>query len=83
MPIGAHRLLSFLAEPLKQLQELSDTLENYNVSENLREFQDWVCISLSRPFVNQSFSILISVLLPNRVNIIPVMQHIAIGSKLN
>ncbi|EXC32294.1 Nuclear pore complex protein [Morus notabilis] len=41
MPIGAHRLLSFLAEPLKQLQELSDTLENYNVSENLREFQDW------------------------------------------
>lgn len=45
MPIGAHKLLSFLAEPLKQLSESSDTLESYNVSENLREFQDWVCLS--------------------------------------
>ncbi|PON93456.1 Nuclear pore protein [Trema orientale] len=41
MPIGAHTLLSFLAEPLKQLSESSDTLENYNASENLKEFQDW------------------------------------------
>lgn len=42
MPIGAHELLSFLAEPLKQLTETPDTFEDY-VSENLKEFQDWVC----------------------------------------
>ncbi|XP_060972086.1 nuclear pore complex protein NUP107 [Cannabis sativa] len=41
MPIGAHTLLSFLAEPLKQLSESTDTLENYNAFENLNEFQDW------------------------------------------
>ncbi|XP_050232383.1 nuclear pore complex protein NUP107 [Mercurialis annua] len=40
MPIGAHALLSLLAEPLKQLSDIPDTLEDY-VSENLREFQDW------------------------------------------
>lgn len=40
MPIGAHALLSLLAEPLKQLSELPNTLEDY-VSENLKEFQDW------------------------------------------
>ncbi|KAK4851211.1 hypothetical protein QYF36_013325 [Acer negundo] len=40
LPIGAHELLSFLAEPLKQLSETIDTLEDY-VSENLKEFQDW------------------------------------------
>ncbi|KAJ0008281.1 hypothetical protein Pint_29237 [Pistacia integerrima] len=40
MPIGAHALLSFLAEPLKQLSETPDTLKDY-VSENLKEFQDW------------------------------------------
>ncbi|KAL1212084.1 Nuclear pore complex protein [Cardamine amara subsp. amara] len=39
-PVGAHTLLSFLAEPLKQLSENPDTLEDY-VSENLQEFQDW------------------------------------------
>ncbi|MBA0683904.1 hypothetical protein Goari_025529, partial [Gossypium aridum] len=39
MPIGAHELLSFLAEPLKQLSETPDTFEDY-VSENLKEFQD-------------------------------------------
>ena len=50
MPVGAHMLLSFLAEPLKQLSEASDTLETSNVSENLREFQDWVCICLFREF---------------------------------
>ena len=42
MPIGAHTLLSFLAEPLKQLSESSDTVEDYNVSQNLKEFHDWV-----------------------------------------
>lgn len=41
MPIGAHALLSLLAEPLKQLSELPNTLDDY-VSENLKEFQDWV-----------------------------------------
>lgn len=40
MPIGAHALLSLLAEPLKQLSEIPDTLEDY-ISENLKEFQDW------------------------------------------
>lgn len=43
-PVGAHTLLSFLAEPLKQLSENPDTLEDY-VSENLQEFQDWVCFT--------------------------------------
>lgn len=42
MPIGAHKLLSFLAEPLKQLSENLDALENYDISEDLSEFQDWV-----------------------------------------
>lgn len=45
MPIGAHALLSFLAEPLKQLSETPDTPEDY-VSENLKEFLDWVCFIL-------------------------------------
>ncbi|XP_022724801.1 nuclear pore complex protein NUP107-like isoform X2 [Durio zibethinus] len=40
MPIGAHELLSLLAEPLKQLSETPDTFEDY-VSENLKEFQHW------------------------------------------
>ncbi|XWS18791.1 hypothetical protein CRYUN_Cryun32bG0075200 [Craigia yunnanensis] len=40
MPVGAHELLSLLAEPLKQLSETPDTFEDY-VSENLKEFQDW------------------------------------------
>ncbi|XP_022715316.1 nuclear pore complex protein NUP107-like [Durio zibethinus] len=40
MPIGAHELLSLLAEPLKQHSETPDTLEDY-VVENLKEFQDW------------------------------------------
>ncbi|KAJ0006915.1 hypothetical protein Pint_29212 [Pistacia integerrima] len=40
MPIGAHALLSFLAEPLKQLSETPDTLKDY-VSEDLKEFQEW------------------------------------------
>lgn len=45
MPIGAHELLSLLAEPLKQLSETPDTFEDY-VSENLKEFQDWVCFCI-------------------------------------
>jgi len=43
MPIGAHTVLGFLAEPLKQLAETLETSEDYNVFEDLREFQDWVC----------------------------------------
>lgn len=39
VPIGAHTVLSFLAEPLKQLSESSDTLED--VSQNLKEFHNW------------------------------------------
>ncbi|KAL7204931.1 hypothetical protein ACSBR2_017950 [Camellia fascicularis] len=41
MPIGAHTLLSFLAEPLKQPTEALLSTEDHDVSENLREFQDW------------------------------------------
>ncbi|KAJ8755759.1 hypothetical protein K2173_024303 [Erythroxylum novogranatense] len=40
MPIGAHALLSLLAEPLKQLSEIPDTIEDH-ASKNLKEFQDW------------------------------------------
>lgn len=43
MPVGAHTLLSFLAEPLKQPPETLHAFEEYNVAENLKEFQDWVC----------------------------------------
>lgn len=39
MPVGAHTILSLLAEPLKQLSENSES-DEYYVSENL-EFQDW------------------------------------------
>lgn len=42
MPIGAHTVLGFLAEPLKQFAEALETSEDYNVFEDLREFQDWV-----------------------------------------
>nr|CAN60341.1 hypothetical protein VITISV_031320 [Vitis vinifera] len=41
MPVGAHTLLSFLAEPLKQPPETLHAFEEYNVAENLKEFQDW------------------------------------------
>ncbi|XP_047340938.1 nuclear pore complex protein NUP107 [Impatiens glandulifera] len=41
MPTGAHKLLSFLAEPLKQAMERLCAMEDIDVSENLREFQDW------------------------------------------
>lgn len=41
MPIGAHTLLSFLAEPLKQPTETLLSFEDRDVSQNLREFQDW------------------------------------------
>ncbi|KAI8028124.1 Nuclear pore complex protein NUP107 [Camellia lanceoleosa] len=41
MPIGAHTLLNFLAEPLKQPTETLLSTEDHDVSENLREFQDW------------------------------------------
>lgn len=58
MPIGAHELLSFLAEPLKQLSENPDTLED-NVSENLKEFQDWVCFILYVYYVSFQFWIVI------------------------
>ncbi|KAL5698662.1 hypothetical protein ACHQM5_029668 [Ranunculus cassubicifolius] len=43
MPIGAHRLLSYLAEPLKQpTDSLFKSLEECpDASESLSEFQDW------------------------------------------
>ncbi|CAL5379212.1 unnamed protein product [Camellia sinensis] len=41
MPIGAHTLLSFLVEPLKQPTETLLSTEDHDVSDNLREFQDW------------------------------------------
>lgn len=50
MPVGAHTLLSFLAEPLKQISEGPDMVEDY-VSENLKEFEDWVCLTLKSVLV--------------------------------
>ncbi|KAK9101593.1 hypothetical protein Scep_025023 [Stephania cephalantha] len=41
MPIGAHMLLSFLAEPLKQLEGTVLSLDDGDISENIHEFQDW------------------------------------------
>lgn len=43
MPLGAHTLLSLLAEPLNQLTETLFSAEDHDVSENLKEFNDWVC----------------------------------------
>ena len=42
MPIGAHKLLSFLAELLKQPMDTLLSLDEQLVSENLPEFEDWV-----------------------------------------
>lgn len=42
MPIGAHTLLSLLAEPIKQPTETPFFSEDQDVSDNLREFEDWV-----------------------------------------
>ncbi|XP_073021989.1 nuclear pore complex protein NUP107 [Primulina eburnea] len=41
LPVGAHTVLSLLAEPLKQQTEILLSAEDLDVSENLREFQDW------------------------------------------
>ncbi|PIN21264.1 hypothetical protein CDL12_06054 [Handroanthus impetiginosus] len=41
IPTGAHTVLSLLAEPLKQPTEILLATDDHNVSENLREFQDW------------------------------------------
>ncbi|XP_047940183.1 nuclear pore complex protein NUP107 [Salvia hispanica] len=41
VPIGAHTVLSLLAEPLKQQTELLHSTEDRDVSESFREFQDW------------------------------------------
>ncbi|XP_058179143.1 nuclear pore complex protein NUP107 isoform X2 [Rhododendron vialii] len=41
MPIGAHVLLRLLAEPLKQPTEALLSDEDHDVSENIREFEDW------------------------------------------
>lgn len=42
MPVGAHMLLSFLAEPLKQPKDTLPFFDDHDVSENLHEFEDWV-----------------------------------------
>lgn len=41
MPIGAHKLLSFLAEPLKQPTENMLSFKDHDVSDYLKEFRDW------------------------------------------
>ncbi|GAB4850018.1 hypothetical protein Ancab_029316 [Ancistrocladus abbreviatus] len=41
MPMGAHKLLGFLAEPLKQPSENLLSLEEHDVSGHLKEFKDW------------------------------------------
>lgn len=43
MPIGAHTLLSLLAEPLKHPSENLLSTEDRNISDSLKEFEDWVC----------------------------------------
>lgn len=43
IPNGAHKLLSLLAEPLRQNSETFSALEDNGVLENLKEFEDWVC----------------------------------------
>nr|XP_027125162.1 nuclear pore complex protein NUP107 [Coffea arabica]XP_027125163.1 nuclear pore complex protein NUP107 [Coffea arabica] len=39
--IGAHTLLSLLAEPLKEPTESLLSTEDHHLTENLREFEDW------------------------------------------
>ncbi|XP_051181315.1 nuclear pore complex protein NUP107 isoform X1 [Lolium perenne] len=39
LPIGPHKLLAILAEPLKQKENFS--LEDQEISDNLQEFEDW------------------------------------------
>ncbi|KAK9756015.1 hypothetical protein RND81_01G067200 [Saponaria officinalis] len=41
MPIGAHELLSYLAEPLKQPTDNLLGLEGHGVSALIKEFKDW------------------------------------------
>lgn len=41
IPIGAHTLLSLLAEPMKQAADIFHSTEDNEASENLREFEDW------------------------------------------
>ncbi|KAJ8441144.1 hypothetical protein Cgig2_006973 [Carnegiea gigantea] len=41
MPIGAHKLLSFLAEPLKQPTDNMLSFKDHDVSDYLKEFRDW------------------------------------------
>ncbi|KAL7603921.1 nuclear pore complex protein NUP107 [Lactuca sativa] len=41
MPIGAHKLLSILAEPLKHSSEALFSTEDNDVSDSMREFEDW------------------------------------------
>ncbi|VAH13155.1 unnamed protein product [Triticum turgidum subsp. durum] len=40
LPVGPHKLLAILAEPLKQKENLF-SLEDQEVSDNLEEFEDW------------------------------------------
>jgi nuclear pore complex protein Nup107 len=41
-PIGAHKLLAFLSEPLQQPKDNLLQLDDPDVSVNLHEFEDWV-----------------------------------------
>ncbi|XP_071731961.1 nuclear pore complex protein NUP107 isoform X2 [Rutidosis leptorrhynchoides] len=41
MPIGAHTLLSLLAEPLKHPSESLFFTEDHDIADSLREFEDW------------------------------------------
>lgn len=62
MPIGPHILLSFLAEPLKQPEETLLSVEEDDVSENLEEFKDWVCLITYSPLTLPMPIIIISVM---------------------
>ncbi|KAJ3681103.1 hypothetical protein LUZ60_015592 [Juncus effusus] len=41
MPIGGHKLLAFLSEPLQQPKENLLSLDDPDVLDNLHEFEDW------------------------------------------
>lgn len=91
MPVGAHTLLSLLAEPLKQLSDDLVSIESHEFSEKLKEFQDWVRFLklLKKIWIRLWFAcyilnfveviIVIFCFCPIRVSSIHVMQLIATG----
>eukprot|EP00252_Welwitschia_mirabilis_P023223 TRINITY_DN6524_c0_g2_i1.p1 TRINITY_DN6524_c0_g2~~TRINITY_DN6524_c0_g2_i1.p1 ORF type:complete len:680 (-),score=154.29 TRINITY_DN6524_c0_g2_i1:328-2253(-) len=61
MPAGAHMLLSYLAEPLKQQNELLLSLDQHTISESIKEFEDWreyyACDALYRNWLSAAIDL--------------------------